>query len=56
METLKFVLGCIAFVILYSAVDILVPLIPAWVGYSILLGIVIGLFWAMIQIVRNSSK
>jgi hypothetical protein len=56
METLKFFLGFIAFVILYLAIDILVPLIPQWVGMAVLISIVAGLVRLIFLIAKGDNK
>lgn len=56
MGTLKFVLGFIAFVIVYLAIDLLVPLIPEWIGIAFLISIVFGLFRLMFLIAKQGRK
>jgi hypothetical protein len=42
-----------AFVIVYLAIDLLVPLIPEWVGIAFLIAIVAGLVRLMFLIARE---
>lgn len=55
MGTLKFVLGFIAFVIVYLAIDLLAPLIPEWVGMALLISIVAGLIRLMFIIAKKGN-
>jgi hypothetical protein len=53
MATLKFFLGFISFVIVYLAIDLLVPLIPEWVGIAFLISIIAGLIRLMFVIAKK---
>lgn len=50
---MKTFLTVTAFVIAYLAIDLLVPLIPEWVGIAFLISIVVGLFRLMFLIAKG---
>jgi len=56
MSNLKFILGVVAFVIVYGLVDIVAGLIPAWVGFVFLISIVVGLIRLAFLIAKEASK
>ena len=56
MPTLKFILGAIAFVIIYGLIDIVAGLIPAWVGLVFLAALSIGLMRLAFLIVKEANK
>lgn len=56
MSTLKLTLGTIAFVIVYELIDRFAGLIPAWVGYMFLFGIITGLIRLIFKILKEANK
>ena len=56
MSTIKFILGAIAFVIIYGLIDIVAGLIPAWVGLVFLAALSIGLMRLAFLIVKEANK
>lgn len=53
---MKTFLTVTAFVIAYLAVDVLVPLIPEWVGMAFLFSIIAGLVRLMFLIAKEGRK
>lgn len=56
MSTLKFILGAIAFVIIYGLVDVLAGLIPEWLGLLFLSVLSIGLMRVAYLIAKGMNK
>lgn len=50
---MRTLLAIIVFFGLYAAADYLGGHMPAWVGYSFLIGAIIGLIWAIAKIGRS---